>query len=245
MRKEHKPLIIKNFQRWLDERYIEKVVRPQFDSLGRAPFFLQPRSLQLCGKGIFAGNDLHIISNKYQPVCLTTWSSKQAQGRIAIGDYCLISPGANIASAQSIVIGDACMIAAGVHISDCDWHGIYNRTRPFRCSAAIVIKNNAWLGLRSIINKGVTIGENSIVAAGSVVVDDVPDNTIVGGNPARPIKRINPQRRMITREFLFSRSSHVSNAHYLNQQKLLDAYLLGNNSLLHWLKTKISPGRND
>ena len=48
----------------------------------------------------------------------------------------------------------------------------------------IIIKKNAWIGMRSIILKGVSIGEGSIVAAGSVVTKDVPDYTLVAGNPA-------------------------------------------------------------
>jgi acetyltransferase-like isoleucine patch superfamily enzyme len=55
----------------------------------------------------------------------------------------------------------------------------------------IHIKKNAWIGANATILQGVTIGENAIVAAGSVVSKDVPDNTIVGGTPAKIIKEIN------------------------------------------------------
>ena len=58
-------------------------------------------------------------------------------------------------------------------------------------NAPIHIKRNAWLGAGAIILPGVTIGENAIVAAGAVVTKDVPDNCIVGGNPANIIKHIN------------------------------------------------------
>ncbi len=54
----------------------------------------------------------------------------------------------------------------------------------------IHIKKNAWIGANATILQGVTIGENAVVAAGSVVSKDVPDNTIVGGNPAKIIKEI-------------------------------------------------------
>lgn len=56
----------------------------------------------------------------------------------------------------------------------------------------ILIKKNAWIGANATILQGVTIGENAVVAAGSVVVKDVADNTIVGGIPAKFIKNINP-----------------------------------------------------
>lgn len=54
----------------------------------------------------------------------------------------------------------------------------------------ILIKRNAWIGATAVILPGVTIGENAIVAAGSIVTKDVPDNTIVGGNPAKIIREI-------------------------------------------------------
>ncbi|WP_140486010.1 DapH/DapD/GlmU-related protein [Flavobacterium sp. GSA192] len=56
----------------------------------------------------------------------------------------------------------------------------------------IYIKKNAWIGANSTILSGVTIGENAVVAAGAVVSEDVPDNTIVGGIPAKFIKNIKP-----------------------------------------------------
>jgi len=55
---------------------------------------------------------------------------------------------------------------------------------------SIHIKRNVWIGAAATILPGVTVGENSIVAAGAVVTKDVPDNTIVGGVPARIIKKI-------------------------------------------------------
>lgn len=244
LRKEHKPLIILKIQRSLNSWYTKRILRPQFDSLGKHPFFLKPQFITLAGKNIHAGNHLHIIGDKNKPVNISTWSSKQQQGNVSIGSHCLISPGVNIASAVDITIGDNCMIAADVNISDSDWHGIYNRTRPFRCSAPVHLKSNVWIGLKAIIGKGVTIGENSVVAAGSVVIQDVPDNTIVGGNPAKIIKHINPNKRMLTREFLFQHSQQDDN-HYIDNQKQLDAYLFNDNSTWHWLKTKIAPSDKD
>ena len=54
----------------------------------------------------------------------------------------------------------------------------------------VTIKENAWIGIGAIICPGVTIGRNAIVGAGAVVTKDVQDNVVVGGNPARVIKRL-------------------------------------------------------
>ena len=57
------------------------------------------------------------------------------------------------------------------------------------------MKKNVFIGARSIVLRNVTIGENSILAAGAVITKDVPENTIVAGNPAKVIKRFVPKKR--------------------------------------------------
>ena len=93
-----------------------------------------------------------------------------------------------------VEIGDNCMLAPGVHI--------YTATHPLlpdernsglEYGKPVKIGNNVWLGGRSVINPGVTIGNNVVVASGAVVTKDVPDNVVVGGNPARILKRIDEQ----------------------------------------------------
>ncbi|USL44774.1 maltose acetyltransferase domain-containing protein [Priestia megaterium] len=90
-----------------------------------------------------------------------------------------------------IRIGDNCFLAPGVHI--------YTATHPLhaleRISGAefgkrVEIGNNVWIGGRAIINPGVKIGNNAVIASGAVVTKNVPDNVVVGGNPAVIIKRI-------------------------------------------------------
>jgi len=218
-------------QRWWNRLYVEKKIRPQFDELGVNPSILNPHTLQITGKSIYAGDYIHIISNRAQPVALTSWRSKQHRGTIQIGDFCLISPGVQIASAQAIRIGNNCMLAAEVLISDCDWHGVYNRVRPFRCTAPVRLEDNVWIGTRAIILKGVNVGQNSIIGAGSVVVNDVPPNTIVAGNPAEVVKTINPKRKILTREFLFQQE----NNYWSTQHRLEDTF--SQNSIAHWLRT--------
>lgn len=88
-----------------------------------------------------------------------------------------------------ITIEDNVLIAPKVSLLS-EGHSIEPTERHSLNVAPILIKKNAWIGANATILQGVTIGENAIVAAGSVVSKDVPDNTIVGGIPAKIIKEI-------------------------------------------------------
>lgn len=91
-----------------------------------------------------------------------------------------------------ISIGDNCLLGPGVHI--------YTATHPLHPTERITgveygipvqIGDNVWIGGRAVINPGVRIGNNVVVASDAVVTKDVPDDVVVGDNPARVIKRIN------------------------------------------------------
>lgn len=89
-----------------------------------------------------------------------------------------------------ITIEDGVLIAPKVSLLS-EGHPISPEDRHSLLPKPILIKRNAWIGAGATILSGVTIGENSIVAAGSVVSKDVPNNVIVGGTPATIIKSIN------------------------------------------------------
>lgn len=88
-----------------------------------------------------------------------------------------------------ITIEDGVFIAPKVSLLT-EGHPINPAERHSLIAMPIVIKKNAWIGANATILQGVTIGENSVVAAGSVVSQDVLDNTIVGGIPAKVLKNI-------------------------------------------------------
>jgi maltose O-acetyltransferase len=90
-----------------------------------------------------------------------------------------------------IRIGENCFIAPGVHIYTAT-HPInpYERISGAEYGKPVTIGNNVWIGGRSVINPGVTIGDNVVIASGAVVTKDVPDNVVVGGNPAKVLKQI-------------------------------------------------------
>ncbi|RPD44069.1 sugar O-acetyltransferase [Paracnuella aquatica] len=89
-----------------------------------------------------------------------------------------------------ITIEDGVLIAPKVSLLS-EGHPINHADRQSLVPGHIHIKKNAWIGAGATILPGVTIGENSVVAAGAVVSKDVPANTIVGGVPAKVIKSIN------------------------------------------------------
>ncbi len=113
-----------------------------------------------------------------------------------IGDYSGIS-NTNIFCQQEITIGNYVNIGGGCTIFDTDFHSTNWRDRADgvkdrenRKTAPIHIGNHAFVGARCIIGKGVSIGEHSIIAAGSVVVKDVPADELWGGNPAKFIRKL-------------------------------------------------------
>lgn len=240
MRRNNTPYLVKLLYKKINAWYVRRFIAPQFDSLGSIPEIAHPRSLVIFGHNIHLGKFAQIICSSDNKVRFTTWPGKMNHAEIIIGDYCLISPGTRISAAKSIRVGDNCMFAANVYISDSDWHGIYNRIRPFRCTKPVVIENNVWLGESVIVNKGITIGENSVIGAGSVVTRNVPANVIAAGNPARIIKHINPNRRMLKRDIMFSNPEH-----YFHNQDELDKYMLAKNSIWNWLRSLIKPNQDD
>jgi acetyltransferase-like isoleucine patch superfamily enzyme len=117
------------------------------------------------------------------------------EARIEIGDDCGLS-GTTICAASRVTIGKRCLLGADVVIMDTDFHNHSPENRRYApvdwaaVSAPVKLGDDVFIGTRAILQKSVTIGDGSIVAAGSVVVHDVPPYTIVGGNPARPIRSL-------------------------------------------------------
>lgn len=108
-------------------------------------------------------------------------------GVIEIGENAFLH-GVKILSYKHISIGKNVMIGWGTELLDSDCHPI-DKKHPLH-SSDITIEDNAWIASNCIILRGVTIGKGAVVAAGSVVHDDVPAHTLVAGNPAKRIKKI-------------------------------------------------------
>lgn len=117
---------------------------------------------------------------------------------LIIGNRVSINYQITISVADRVVIGDDTMIAGNVQIYDNVSHPIEpeRRHEPFRRDEAspVIIGRNVWLGNRAIVMRGVRIGDNSVVAAASVVTKDVPPNVVVGGNPVRVLKQLSGEQ---------------------------------------------------
>jgi len=126
-------------------------------------------------------------------------------GEIIIGDYCFIGDHTKIWSAKKITIGNRVLISHNVNIHDQVSHPLNSAERhadykhifekgSFQDSVdlkekEIVIHDDVWIGFNATILKGVTIGKGSIIGAGTLVIEDVPEYSVVVGNPARIIKQ--------------------------------------------------------
>ena len=110
-------------------------------------------------------------------------------GHITLGKQVFINHACSFLDLGGITIEDDVMIGPRVNITS-ENHPVSVTERKTMLPAAVLIKKNAWIGAGATILPGVTVGENSVVAAGAVVNKDVPANTVVGGIPARIIKEI-------------------------------------------------------
>ena len=215
------------FRSW----YADYFLRPEFASLGDFHTIMKPWHVVVSGDNIHLGHSATIVAEPDNKVRIGVWGRAPGEGTIRIGNAVMISPGVRISASDEIIIGDGCMMANGVYITDCDWHGIYDRVSRDPDPKPVHIGHNVWLGDRATILKGVTIGDNSIVAACSVVTKDVPANVIVAGNPARIVRELDPSSGFHTRSDYYSQPAVLA-----KQVDDIDKMVLQGNSLYGWLK---------
>jgi acetyltransferase-like isoleucine patch superfamily enzyme len=141
---------------------------------------------------IILGDNVCLNSHPGGDIYKTGLCTYLDSAEIRIGNNCILN-GTMIHATNKVVIGDNCMFASAI-ILDNNSHNLsidptIRRTGKI-ADSPVTIGNNVWVGMHSIILKGVHIGDNAVVAAGSIVTHDVPSNVLVGGNPARPIKKL-------------------------------------------------------
>lgn len=144
----------------------------------------------------FASN-LHGLNRKSMLSTLST------EANLIIGHDCGLS-GVVIACANSVILGDRVMVGANCTISDTDSHPVdyqdrhpefynekLNNWEETVKTAPVSIEDDVFIGMNTIILKGVTIGKGAVVGAGSVVSKSIPQHVIAAGNPARVIRHLN------------------------------------------------------
>ena len=108
-------------------------------------------------------------------------------GCIEIGHGVFVNYGASISAHRLVRIGDGAQLGSYACLMDNDYHQVEDRDKPGE-SKPIILGRNVWLGVRVVVLKGVTIGDNAVIGAGSVVTKDVPANCLAAGVPAKVIR---------------------------------------------------------
>ncbi|MBN4076893.1 acyltransferase [Mariprofundus ferrooxydans] len=161
----------------------------------------------------------HIVNMKFDKQCIVIGKSTHILGElltfkhggeIHIGDECFVSEDTRIWAASSIYIGNRVLISHQVNIFDSQTHPLSARKRSEHFKVIfstghpdnidlserpVVIDDDVWIGCSSIILRGVHVGQGAVIGAGSVVTKDVPEWTVVAGNPAKEIRAIPEHER--------------------------------------------------
>lgn len=120
--------------------------------------------------------------------------ARDKEAKILIGAGTATSNNVSMIAMESIRLGKDCRIGDMTMILDCDFHEVdpVTRNEGPGTTAPVALGDNVWIGSRVIILKGVTIGDNSVIAAGSVVTKSIPANTVAAGIPAKVIRELDP-----------------------------------------------------
>ncbi|MBQ7585983.1 MAG: acyltransferase [Desulfovibrionaceae bacterium] len=152
------------------------------------------------GGSIEIGHYVKIISTWRRATAQTLYAPTRFRvfgpgAKIIIGDNCELSGASITARSTCIRLGKGCLLGPNCVITDSDFH------KPWPCEEramspgierdqGVNLEDYVWVGMQSLILKGVHIGRGSIIGAGSVVTHDIPSNSIAAGNPAKVIRTI-------------------------------------------------------
>jgi len=187
--------------------YGERILRHQVWYWFSNKFYYEPLLRYRCdsvGKNLKTDGDIPLIEGSGKIVIgdnvrignRGAWiltSNLYDKPELIIGNNTTINYLVGISVERRVEIGNNCIIAGETMVFDNNSHALHfenNRKMTKDDVAPIKIEDNVWIGMRSFICKGVTIGKGAVVAACSVVTKDIPPMTLAGGNPARIIKEI-------------------------------------------------------
>jgi acetyltransferase-like isoleucine patch superfamily enzyme len=164
---------------WLRMHGVEHEAFPSF--LGRAPFIDNQGSMRF-------GAHVATRSQQVRPALATGRC-----GLLVIGDHTFVNQGAVLHAELSVTIGRRVLIGDHSAVYDTDFHEVDPGTGVR--SAPVVIGDDVWLARSVVVLPGSTIGEGTVVAAGSVVRGDLPPWVVAAGSPARPLRDITTRGR--------------------------------------------------
>ena len=149
---------------------------------------------RLYGSCIFNGSGAMVVGDS---VMIKSPSHKKVEfhisehASVSIGSGTFINRGTHISCSESIFIGRNCLIGDDCVLIDNDYHAVGDGRAK---SAPIILEDGVWLAIKVIVLRGVTIGEGSIIGAGSVVTRSIPPYTFAAGAPARVIRKVDAQQ---------------------------------------------------
>lgn len=187
---------------WIWRNFLSSVVRWIFSdpnvSIGKGSIFYgipivdkAPGSqIIIKENAVFCSKSTFTALGVSHPVIIRTLSKNAV---ISIGKDCGMS-GTTLCAVDCITVGDGVLFGADVQIFDNDFHPAKSVNRRYEVngvnSSPVIIGNNVFVGSRATILKGVSIGDNSVIAAGSIVTHSIPKNSIAGGNPCRVMREL-------------------------------------------------------
>lgn len=183
-------LFIPALAAWLRGWWYKIKFKIQLKNFSAGRYFRVYGPLFVSGPGkVKFGDNCLIISNAIKPVCIRTVSKN---AKVALGDHAGLN-GTSIQCVKNIEIGELSNIA-DAYITDTSAHSLSKNRRNYSAeevnSKEVKIGKNVWISVQVVILHGVTVGDNSVLGACSLVRKDVPPNVFAAGNPLKIIKNI-------------------------------------------------------
>lgn len=166
-------------------------------------------TVQIIGlKNVSIGEGSCIADDVWLNICV-----RDEKVRLKIGKCVLVGRQSMISTGGGLEVGDYCLLAPRVYISDAD-HVFNDINQPIiqqgaTLSRSVIVEENCWLGINTVITGNLTVGRGSIVAANAVVKQDIPPFCVVAGNPAQIIKMYNPKTQKWERAKSQDEQSHI------------------------------------